>query len=63
MRLFELNTKQENRLSEISMGIGHIALVSMAIPALIDKFDLSLLILNLILAILFWSLSIVRLSR
>ncbi len=62
MLIPRLNSKQIDRLSEIYMGIGLISLVSLAIPALIDKLNLTVLLSSLILALLFWiaSLNILR---
>ena len=48
-----------NRIADIYMGVGHISLASVTIPALIDKFDNDLLILGLLWAGLFWTASIV----
>lgn len=42
----KLNEKQIDRLSEIYMGIGLVALVSLAIPALIDRFNSNMLVLS-----------------
>lgn len=57
------NKKQLNRISEIYMGIGHISLASMAIPALIDKFNWNVLILSLDVAIFFWVASLYTLKE
>ena len=56
--LFDLNNKQENRFSEICMGIGHIALASVVVPAFFDKINLFLLTWGLVAAIYFWRVSI-----
>ncbi len=53
-----LNGRQLNRVSEIYMGIGLVVLASLAIPALIDRTDIKLLILSVILSILFWISSV-----
>lgn len=57
----KLNKNQLNRISEICMGIGHIALASLAIPAIIDRFDFKMLTLSLVGTVFFWSISILLL--
>lgn len=57
------NNEQINRLSEIYMGVGHIALASVVIPALIDIPDKGLLILGLAIAIILWIISVLILRR
>lgn len=54
----KLNVKQTNRLSEICMGIGNIALASVVIPALFDKFDTVLITWGLSVAVYSWYTSI-----
>ncbi len=55
----KLNEGQLDRVSEIYMGMGHIAVASVVIPALIDKFDLRLLLLGIATALMFWSASVI----
>lgn len=52
------NNEQINRVSEIYMGVGHIAFASVVIPAVIDKTNIILLVLGLVIAILSWGFSI-----
>lgn len=57
------NNEQINRLSEIYMGVGHIALASVVVPALIDIPDKGLLVLGLATAIILWIISVLILRR
>lgn len=58
-----LNQEQIKRISEIFMGLGHIAVASIFLPALIDKFNIFLLLLGLAAAIGFWLTSIAIAGR
>lgn len=58
MSVPNLNEKQLDRLSEIYMGIGLVAIASLAIPALIDRFNSNMLILSSVISILFWMASL-----
>ena len=53
-----LNEKQLEKLSDISSDVGLIALAVVAIPAVLDKFDLFRVVLGLIGTILFWVFSL-----
>lgn len=63
MRLPKLTGKQLNRISEILMGVGHIALASVVVPNLIDKSDNAMLLWGLVTAIVFWILSIILVRK
>lgn len=47
-----------NRLAEICSDIAQIALASVVLPFLLDKFNLQMVLLGLITALSFWILSL-----
>lgn len=53
-----LNDKQIEKISDISSNIGLVALGSVALPAILDRFNAVLVILGLAIAIGFWIVSI-----
>ncbi len=53
-----LNRKQLDTLSEISKDIGLVTLASVVLPAVLDKFNPTLLVLGGITTVTFWAISI-----
>lgn len=53
-----LNRRRLDKLSDIASDIGLIALVSIVLPAVLDRFDLLRVLLGTVAAITFWLLSV-----
>lgn len=53
-----LSSKRLNRLSEICADIGLVSLGSVALPAILDKLNLILIVSGLLSSAIFWSASI-----
>lgn len=58
MRFPILKDSQLEKLSDIASDIGLVALASVVLPAVFDKFNLTRVVLGLVAAIIFWLLSI-----
>lgn len=58
MFLPKLSSHQLDRLSDIYAQIGTVSLASIAIPSLLDKFNLLIVVLGLSVAVLCWFISI-----
>lgn len=54
----KLNSEQLDKVSDIVSDVGLIALATVVLPALLDKFDIGKVILGLIIAFTFWFVSI-----
>jgi hypothetical protein len=50
--------RQIDKISDISSEVGLVALVSVVLPAIFDKFDPSLIISGLVATVFFWTFSI-----
>ena len=57
------NKRQIEKLAEISSDVGLVALASVVLPAVLDKFNLLLVTLGLIITILCWIISVWLLKR
>lgn len=53
-----LNNKQIEKLSDISSDVGLVAIASVVLPAVFDKFNPAVLLLGSIATVGFWILSI-----
>ncbi len=52
------NEKQIEKLSDLSSDVGLVALASVVLPAVFDKFNPAVLLLGSIATLAFWALSI-----
>lgn len=54
----KLNEKQLEKLSDIAVDVGSISLASVVLPALLDKFNILVLLCGTVATIFFWIFSI-----
>lgn len=53
-----LNARQLDKLSDISSDVGLVALASVALPALFEKFNILVILIGSSLTIMFWAISL-----
>jgi hypothetical protein len=58
MDLFKLTGRRVKKLSDIASDVGLVSLASVVLPAVLDKFNPLMILLGGVIAIGFWTLSI-----
>ncbi|HCB22481.1 hypothetical protein A3B42_00165 [Candidatus Daviesbacteria bacterium RIFCSPLOWO2_01_FULL_38_10] len=58
MRIAKLNKKQLDKLSDIASDLALVAVASVILPAALDKFNLTKILLGSVASIIFWLISL-----
>ncbi|MBI3289899.1 hypothetical protein HYZ78_00710 [Candidatus Microgenomates bacterium] len=58
MKFTRLNRKQIDKLSDITSDVGLVSLASVILPALLDRFDLTLVLLGMLATVFSWITSL-----
>lgn len=58
MKIPKLNRKQLDKLSDIASDVALVSLASIVLPAMFDRFDVTVVLLGLLATIFLWAISL-----